>query len=184
MCPLEWYFVVYFPCCFATQEINTKITLLWAHRKHQKTCIKMICYFRSYYYYYYMISHCLLDDLNVFGPAIKQVIHLITHYLSRESTKLVDSLYRECSETFVSEAIWRHHKPFSQWRHSFHMKAALPLAQRLPTLYHLEKHRPSIIQKILPSDYLLMLSHNTIYPVTMADPYSRPERITRLAGSN
>ena len=27
---LECYFDVYFPRCFATWEINTKITLLWA----------------------------------------------------------------------------------------------------------------------------------------------------------
>ena len=26
----KFFLCVYFPCCFATQEINTKITLLWA----------------------------------------------------------------------------------------------------------------------------------------------------------
>ena len=30
---LECYFGVYFPCCCATQEINTKITPLWAHKQ-------------------------------------------------------------------------------------------------------------------------------------------------------
>ena len=33
MCSLKGYFGVYFPHCFATQEINTKITLLWAHKQ-------------------------------------------------------------------------------------------------------------------------------------------------------
>ena len=30
---LECYFGVYFPRCCATREINTKITLLWAHKQ-------------------------------------------------------------------------------------------------------------------------------------------------------
>ena len=30
LCSLECYFCVYFPRCFATREINTKITLSWA----------------------------------------------------------------------------------------------------------------------------------------------------------
>ena len=30
LCSPKCYFCVYFPCCFATQEINTKITLSWA----------------------------------------------------------------------------------------------------------------------------------------------------------
>ena len=33
MCSLECYFGVYFPRCCATREINTKITLLWAHKQ-------------------------------------------------------------------------------------------------------------------------------------------------------
>ena len=33
LCSLECYFGVYFPCCFATQEINTKITILWVQKK-------------------------------------------------------------------------------------------------------------------------------------------------------
>ena len=30
---LECYFGVYFPCCCATREINTKITLSWVHKQ-------------------------------------------------------------------------------------------------------------------------------------------------------
>ena len=33
MRPLECYFGVYFPRCCATREINTKITLSWAHKQ-------------------------------------------------------------------------------------------------------------------------------------------------------
>ena len=34
----EGYFVIYFPCCFATQEIKTKIRLSWAHKKFATHC--------------------------------------------------------------------------------------------------------------------------------------------------
>ena len=30
---LEWHFDVYFPRCWATREINTKITISWAHKQ-------------------------------------------------------------------------------------------------------------------------------------------------------
>ena len=32
MCSIECYLGVYFPCCCATWEINTKIALLWVHK--------------------------------------------------------------------------------------------------------------------------------------------------------
>ena len=33
MCSLEFYFGVYFPRCCATREMNTKITIPWAHKQ-------------------------------------------------------------------------------------------------------------------------------------------------------
>ena len=33
MGPLKGYFALYFPGRFATQEINTKITISWAHKQ-------------------------------------------------------------------------------------------------------------------------------------------------------
>ena len=33
----------------------------------------------------------------------------------------------------VTKVIWRCRKPFSQWKHSFHLKAVLPLAEKLVT---------------------------------------------------
>ena len=43
LCSLECYFGVYFLCCFATREINTKITLKWAQKQF------IMCYFGVYF---------------------------------------------------------------------------------------------------------------------------------------
>ena len=46
---LECYFGVYFPRCCATREINTKITLLWAHKQFATRV-------HTLYIFMYMIS--------------------------------------------------------------------------------------------------------------------------------
>ena len=38
--------------------------------------------------------------------------------------------------SYITDVIWRTHKPFIQWQHSFHMKSGLPLDKRFAVESH------------------------------------------------
>ena len=95
MCPRECYFGVYFPSCAATRELNTKITLEWAHKQFVT---------RMHTLFYFFTRHD--ESINI---AKNDDLHTSSSCLTRSLYVLFMTSQSIGDDVTMFRQVWREH---------------------------------------------------------------------------